>query len=95
MWEPSSPYDGIEVPLNEKFLVWCAIFAKFIFGPYFLTSFSGRLGIHKTQSDITFPVYRIRELLKKKLKIRFIKDLYTQFIIIKIKKITLKSYLLT
>ena len=38
MWAPSSPYDGIEVPLNDKkILVWCAISAKFIFGPYFFS----------------------------------------------------------
>ena len=30
------PYDGIEVPLNDKkILLWCAISAKLIFGPYF------------------------------------------------------------
>ena len=38
IWGRSSPYNGIEVPLNDKeILVWCAIYEKFIFGPYFFS----------------------------------------------------------
>jgi len=35
-WSKSQPYIGVEAPLHDqKILVWCAISAKRIFGPYF------------------------------------------------------------
>ena len=37
-WADSNPYNGIELPLHdEKVLVWCAISAERIFGPYFFS----------------------------------------------------------
>ena len=36
MWSDSRPLEGIEVPLHDqKVLVWCAISANSVFGPYF------------------------------------------------------------
>ena len=36
IWSDSQPYCGIEMPLHdEKVLVWCAISADRVFGPYF------------------------------------------------------------
>ena len=35
-WLESSPCNGIENPLHDqKVLVWCAIYANRVFGPYF------------------------------------------------------------
>ncbi len=37
-WADSNPYNGIELPLHDKkVLVWCAISAERIFGPYFFS----------------------------------------------------------
>ena len=38
LWSDSCPYEGIETPLqDEKVLVWCAISAEKIYGPYFFS----------------------------------------------------------
>ena len=39
IWADSPPFEGVEVPLHgAKVLVWCAISAKKIYGPYFFES---------------------------------------------------------
>ena len=38
IWSDSNPYLGEEIPLqDEKIMVWCAISAEKIYGPYFFS----------------------------------------------------------
>lgn len=66
IWAFEQPIEGIEVPLqDEKVLVWCAISAEKIYGPYFFESYVNQQNYLEMLKNFFWPKHLRTEEYKK------------------------------